>query len=390
MAKKRKGERPDGLIQVALDIGYYPDGRRKRKFFYGHTRTEANAKREAYKQHIQGGSQYRQDITVREWVDVFKATYRGHINPAYLANDDVPYNRLVDALGEMQMAAVTEMHLQQALNELAGSSFSNCEKYRQAIKRVFLRAARNRIISWNPAESLDLPPCSKGTHRALESWEIECVLAHWNEPGIYAGLWVLLMLLAGLRRGEMMALDWNAVDLHARLLCVEQTAIIRGNAVEIVKRAKSAAGLRTIPICTPLFDALSSVPKAQRHGPVCLSAKGQPLTNTAVVRGLQAFCTALERLLNGEPLRMPGKRTDLIKPPENRKRFSFRAHDLRHTFCTMLYTSGVDVKTAAYLMGHADIRVTMAIYTHLSNEKRGASEALMLNYLDGILPQKTP
>ena len=81
----------------------------------------------------------------------------------------------------------------------------------------------------------------------------------------------------------------------------------------------------------------------------------------------------------------PGKRTDLDRKKNSpRQPFSFRTHDLRHTFCTMLYNSGVDVKTAAYLMGHADIRVTMAIYTHLSNEKRDESQALMLSYFDQL------
>lgn len=51
MAKKRRGERPDVLIQVALEIGTYPDGLRRRKYFYGHTRAEANAKKETYRQH---------------------------------------------------------------------------------------------------------------------------------------------------------------------------------------------------------------------------------------------------------------------------------------------------------------------------------------------------
>ena len=59
-------------------------------------------------------------------------------------------------------------------------------------------------------------------------------------------------------------------------------------------------------------------------------------------------------------------------------------HSLRHTFATMLFDAGVDVKTAAYLMGHSDIRVTMDIYTHLSQERRTASEGMLLTYLDAL------
>lgn len=386
--RKRKGERPDGLIQVSLDIGYWPDGRRRRKYFYGHSRTEANAKKQAYIEHQRSGSQFRKDITVREWVNIFKTTYRENIDPAYLDNNDVPYDRLVNEIGDMRMTAVSESDLQNAMNKVRGMSFSTCDKYRQAIKRVFKKAIKNRIITQDPSDELKLPPYTKGTHRALASWEVAHILAHWNEPGLHAGMWVMLMLLAGLRRGEMMAIDWSAIDLDNRQLTVRQTAVIKSNQAEIVDRTKSKAGIRHIPICQPLYEALSSVPESKRVGRVCLSARGKPLSESAVSCGLKTFCVTLERILNGDPLRNPGRRSDLEEHDGTRILFSFRAHDLRHTFCTMLYDSGVDVKTAAYLMGHADIKVTMGIYTHLSDERKTISESIMLGYFNGLSGQK--
>lgn len=154
MAKKRKGERPDGLIQVALDIGYWPDGRRRRKYFYGHTRTEANEKREAYKQYLKGGSKYKQDITVAEWVEIYKTTYRTKVNERYLKKNDVPYNRIVNQIGEMRMSNVTEADLQRALNATSGMSFSTVDKYRQAMKRVFKRAKRVKRELCSQADKL--------------------------------------------------------------------------------------------------------------------------------------------------------------------------------------------------------------------------------------------
>lgn len=385
MAKKRKGERPDGLIQVALDIGYWPDGRRRRKYFYGHTRTEANEKREAYKQYLKGGSKYKQDITVAEWVEIYKTTYRTKVNERYLKKNDVPYNRLVNKIGEMRMSNVTEADLQRALNATSGMSFSTVDKYRQAMKRVFKRAKQNHIIADNPAEDLMLPPSTNGSHRALEPWEVQLILNHWNEPGLRSGLWVIIMLLCGLRRGEMMALDWSAVDLENRLLTVRQVAVIQSNQSEIENRAKTGAGIRVIPICEPLYAALSSVPAGKRKGFVCVSATGSQLSNSAVKAGLRSFMNGLELILNGQSAALSGRRMHLQRSKHaGWKSFSFRTHDLRHTFCTMLYTSGVDVKTASYYMGHADIRVTMKIYTHLSQEKKEISTNLMLDYLNKL------
>ena len=123
-------------------------------------------------------------------------------------------------------------------------------------------------------------------------------------------------------------------------------------------RAKSRAGLRIIPIVEPLYNALADVPQALRNGFVCLSADNKPLTETALKWGIQRFT----RILG----------------------FSFRCHDLRHTFATLLYDSGTDVKTAAYLLGHSDVTVTMRIYTHLSEQRKQSSTAILMDYFSKI------
>ena len=63
----------------------------------------------------------------------------------------------------------------------------------------------------------------------------------------------------------------------------------------------------------------------------------------------------------------------------------FTAHQLRHTYATMLYDAGVDVKTAQDFLGHADPTVTMNIYTHLSSQKKEkAVQALQQHFADTI------
>lgn len=379
----KKGKRSDGLIQVTLDVGYDANGKRIRKSFYGHSRAEAERKRDAYSKR----SKYSQNITVGEWVKICKETYRQNVNDAYLVNDDAPYNRLVNELGYVQMKDVTESDLQAALNKVSGMSFSTVNKYKYCLIKVFEKARRNKIIPDNPAEDLIMPPFNKGTHRALELWEIELIIKYWSEPRLYAGLWVMIMMLAGLRRGEMMALDWSAVDMTNRLLTVSRTAVIKGNQSEIVDRTKTDAGLRTIPICQRLYDALDSVPVSKRHGLVCLSAKGKQLSETAASRGIEMFCTAIERAANGEPMFQHGRRNDLKKDTqsEHRIRFAFRMHDLRHTFATLLYNANIDIKTAQYWLGHSDTKMTLDLYTHLSSEQETKNRYKFVSGLDGVL-----
>lgn len=395
--RKRKGERPDGLIQVSLQVGYKDDGRPERKYFYGHTRAEAERKRDEYKARLSSGLVLDPNITVAQWIDIFLVTYRTRVNEAYLQGDATPYRRLSEKIGGMRVIDVRETDLQKALNDVSGMSFSTVDKYRQAIKRLFERARKNKIISDNPAEDLILPNYEKGSHRALERWEVELIMANWNTEASHAGLWVLLMLLCGLRRGEMMALKWDAVNLEARTLEVRAVAVITGGSVVIEQRAKSDAGLRVLPICKALHAALLSVPEEKREGFVCLSAKGKQLTESAVSRALDTFCKVLERILNGEPPTQRGRRTDLERrkaekekklPAKERKQFGFTAHDLRHTYATALYDAGVPVKAAQYFLGHADIRITLDLYTHLSKERESASRNQMVRYLDEWLDSR--
>lgn len=389
--RKRKGERPDGLIQVSLQIGYKDDGRPARKYFYGHSRAEAERKRDEYKARLASGFSLDVNMTVSQWIDIFLRTYRSRVNEAYLKSDERPYRRLEAVLGRMRLLDVRESHLQDALNDVSGMSFSTVDKYRQAIQRLFERARKNKLIADNPAADLIMPPFVKGSHRALERWEIELILDNWNTKASHAGLWMMLMLLCGLRRGEMMALTWDAVDLVNRTLEVRRVAVIRKNRVKIEERAKTDAGLRTLPLCKVLCDALLTVPEEKRIGYVCLSAKGFPLTESAYERGAETFCRVLERILNGEPPTQRGRRTDVERkktekekdlPLKERKVFSFTAHDLRHTYATALYDAGVPVKAAQYFLGHADIRITLELYTHLSKERESASRLQMVKYLD--------
>ncbi|MCR4622631.1 MAG: site-specific integrase [Clostridiales bacterium] len=378
MPRKRKNERADGRIQIPLDIGRDTDGKRLRKYFYGATRAEAEAKKAAYLAQV-NGTPYTANLTVSEWVDEYMSAYRTGVNPAYLPQDDVPYNRLKAALGDRLISSIREIDLQAELNSLAGRSFSSLDKYMQVMKRVFKKARKNKLITDDPAEDLTLPAYTKGSHRALTPEEIDLILKYWNLKENYAGLWVLLMLFCGLRRGEMMALDWSAVDLDAHSLTVRQTAVIVGNKALIEQRAKTDAGIRILPIPDFLYSALLAVPV--KRGFVCLSAHGKPLTEAAVSRGLERFNSIINRMITGDVLTNRGKRTDL-KPEA--QTFKIRYHDLRHTYATFLYDAGVDVKTAAYLLGHADITVTMKIYTHLSEERKAVSSEALTAYLDGL------
>lgn len=384
--RKRKGERKDKRIQITYTDGVRPDGHPNRISFYGHTRTEALEKRERYKREKEQGLAHgERATTVNDWIARWQEAYSVNVS------DYAPYiNRLKKDLGKKPIRNVSEADLVQSLSAYAGMSSSSALKYRMILKQIFHKAKKNRLIPEDPAEDLPLPDdVTTGTHRALAPWESECILNNWSV--YHAGRWAMLMLLCGLRRGEMVALDWDAIDLESRKLTVKASASMRGSVTTVKDRTKTKAGVRILPICEPLYQMLVQVPPEERTGPVCRSAKGERITQSSVDRCWKTYCNMMTRILNGEEPDQRGRRRDCAgdkyrssSDDDGGERivFSCLPHDLRHTYATALYDAGVDIKSAQYYLGHDDVNMTINLYTHLSKIKENEARSSLVNYLD--------
>ena len=384
--RKRKGERKDKRIQITYTDGVRPDGHPNRISFYGRTRTEALEKRERYKREKEQGLAHgERATTVNDWIARWQEAYSVNVS------DYAPYiNRLKKDLGKKPIRSVSEADLVQSLSAYAGMSSSSALKYRMILKQIFHKAKKNRLIPEDPAEDLPLPDdVTTGTHRALAPWESECILNNWSV--YHAGRWAMLMLLCGLRRGEMVALDWDAIDLESRKLTVKASASMRGSVTTVKDRTKTKAGARILPICEPLYQMLVQVPPEERTGPVCRSAKGERITQSSVDRCWKTYCNMMTRILNGEEPDQRGRRRDCVgdkyrSPSDDdgseRIVFSCLPHDLRHTYATALYDAGVDIKSAQYYLGHDDVNMTINLYTHLSKIKENEARSSLVNYLD--------
>lgn len=387
MSNKESAE----LVHVYGSYGRDKYGRRIRKKFSGKTEAEALLKRATYEQErALGIPDYSDSITVSEWVEMWRRTYKSELRGTNKQMYDGAISRLLDDIGSMRMASVRNIHLQNSLMKMAGKSESATTKYRMVLQQIFKKARQNKIIREDPAEELDLPKARQSDgHRALERWETEHITENWTEHR--TGVWMMIMLYAGLRRSEMIALNWDSVDLDGRNIFVHRAAEIVSNQSVVKELTKTEAGKRTVPICEPLYVALSSIPKKKRKGPVCLSAHGKQISQSAFDRGMDGFNLAMERILNGEPPNQQGRRPkretaeESIDNRKNQKTFSIKAHDLRYTFATALYDAGVDVKSAQYYLGHSDVRTTMNIYTQLSEERKNISRKQMITFLDNWL-----
>lgn len=360
----------------------------KGKFFYGDTQTEALRAREQYVDQLKRGLRAESSaITVQQYAAQWVTTYKSHLTQA-------PYNthvrildRFCDLHGTKTLFEVTASHIQAFFNDLPGKSQSSINVARNTIKGLFRSALADRLILHDPCLSVVIPKGSKGTHRAIEDWER--ALIHTTEHRIRAG--VLTMLYAGLRRGEAMALDIDRdVDFEHKLIHVRQAVRFVNGGKPQLADPKTEAGERTVPLLDVLANALRA-----KHGLLMSDVAGNIMSESAFDRAWQSYITALEVQCNGCPHRWYGKKKEhqalLAQAPDALppwRSVSIRPHDLRHSFCTMLYENNIDLKTAMAWMGHADQSTTLKIYTHLTQQREQAAAASLAAGVNAMLSEK--
>ena len=262
-----------------------------------------------------------------------------------------------------------------------GLSQRTVSLYRSAIRQI-LRRAVGRVIPANPAEQVELTAVGrKEEHRrALTAEEQQWI---WDTPH-RAQSTAVIMMLSGLRRGELAALTWADVDLEARTITVNKVMEYDSSGVPSLRHVtKTAAGMRTVDIPQRLANYMAELPRdnllviPSAHGGVMTDSAWKKLWGSYMRLLNEKYGTRtpadLERRKSGRP---GPKRLDRTIP-------NITMHWLRHTFCTLLYLAGVDVVQACAQMGHADVSTTLRIYTHLDAIHKRKSVDKLDAYLSG-------
>ena len=330
--------------------------------FFGTTSDEALAAREAYKQSISVGGGNYSDITIGEYSEKWLASYKSHLTVAPYNTHVRMLNRFMELIGNLPIREITPSDIARFYQQFAGMSLSTIHSARDTIRGVFKAAVADDIVSRDPTYGIPLPKGEKGTHREITTQERD--LIHKAEHRMQAA--AMTMLYAGLRRGEVMALNVSRdVDFKNKTITVREAVRFDSAGKPVIVKPKTRAGIRTIPLLDGLSEILHNI-----RGMVCSTADGEMMTESAWERAWESYLYTLGELKNGCSKRWAKKPWVPV---------SIRPHDLRHSYCTMLYDAGVDLKTAMLWMGHADQTMTLRIYTHLTETRRKSAEIAFRN-----------
>lgn len=232
----------------------------------------------------------------------------------------------LENLHGIRVDRVTPMLLQQTVDSLAPDyTLDSIRQTLAAASKAFAYAMRMRFIRDDPVKNVDLSLFSRQKRRERRIFtpsEIEALEAR-KEP---IARQILVLIYTGMRKGEACSLRLSDVDLIERVI--------------YVRKAKTAAGVRAIPIADRIIEDVRQMYSSSRSGYLFENAQHRPYPVTAFNRAFNAEMEALGM--------------DHIP------------HETRHTFATLLYNAKVDDVATKAIIGHTDIATTHGIYTHES------------------------
>jgi len=379
MPKYRKNA--DGYYRATVMIGRTESGGERRKTVRAKSVKELELKLSDAKLQFNRGFDFdAEKCTVAQWSERWLKLYK---DPAVGAKERKNARSLLSVhilprIGNLPLGDVKPFMLQEIMNLQAGKSKSNTTKIRGALKQMFSKAKQGGLILDSPAEFLEMPKTTTKRRRSLTPEERSAVLKVCVTHR--AGLWVMFLLLCGLRRGETVPLTWGDIDFEAGMLNVDKAVefvsvdeddkIVHNAANE--KDAKTECGRRTIPIPPPLMYRLLHERRRDCDLIFTPARSEKMLTETNCARLWKSFYRELDIEMGAVLYRNAIVKTSL--------KDGITPHALRHTFATDLYEMGVDLKTAQILCGHADIKTTANIYTHMRKDMLDAAREKMEAY----------
>ena len=346
-------KRKDGRYMARYTV-HTPDGP-KRKLIYGRKYREVEKKLNEARGDAAKGLVYDAGtITVGEYLvrwlsDSVQDTVRQRTFERY---ESIVRVHLVPAIGTVKLKSLAPAHVRGLYREKldAGLAPGSVLHIHRALSKALKQATDDGLIPRNAAGPVRPPRPRREEIRPLDREQVQTFLETVKEDRLEA-LYVVAVT-AGLRRGELQGLKWEDVDLDTGTLQVRRT-LSEPKGGYVFEAPKSGKG-RSIRLTRKATAALREHRKRQ------LEERMEHGAGFWVDQGL-VFPSGVGTPISGGNLNRAFK-TMLRRAGLSAK---FRFHDLRHTCATLLLRQNVNPKYVQELLGHADISLTLNVYSHV-------------------------
>lgn len=348
-------------------------GKNKRTYVYGKSQKEVKQKLKELQQSQEDDIEEQEEVTLGDWMIEWLLIYKkATVKESTYGNyRQVVHTHIVENdIGKIPLSKLKTEDLQRFYDE---KKMEITHMKRQLSPRMvnyisvlvngaLEQAVKLGKISMNPNRAVVLPKKQKYEIEPLTENEVKRLLEQAKGTKLY--LPILVEVYTGMRKGELLGLCWQNVDLDKGVICVRTSLArvpIEGDVEKVSElkllTPKTSKSVRTIPLTDRVIEELK---RHKREQTVWKEAN----KDIWIERNL-VFCKENGDFL--EPRDFLADFQKLLKKAGLRK---CRFHDMRHTFASMLLNEGEELKVIQELLGHTTITTTADIYAHLKTEKK--------------------
>lgn len=326
----------------------------QRKAFYSSEKTEAKANADIQRQMLNYAAEAHADthnfLSIAEKMIEDKERTVSHTTVECYKN---ALNHL-DAFFDCNIEEISPSMLQKLLNRMAAQqySYSLISKTKIVFGLVLNYAILHDINVNNFMSSIRVPRVERKKVESVDDYIIDRITKNVDISAF--GMWPMILLYTGMRRGELAALQRKDIDFNNDVIHIRRSVEFINNQPKLKNMPKTTNSVRDVPI----LDVLR--PYLQSHCSTCkandfIFGGDNPLTLTMIKKRWKSYCKTIDA--------------------------DIHQHQLRHAYAKILYRAGVDAKTAQGLLGHADIQTTMNIYTDFSDDVTNKSVGLINSFI---------
>lgn len=289
-------------------------------------------------------------------------------------------NQIIPTFGKYRISKIDtktcEKHVKKWKEKLV-----EFRSYKGYASMVFDYAVKEKIISSNPMDKVrvttskkvedDLQEIENLTENFYTREELKQFLDYVKKDCSFQ-MYVLFRLLAfsGMRKGEALALTWDDINFKDNEIRINK-ALSRGKDNRLyVKATKNKKSIRTISMDHTTMEILKDWRTKQK----------------------QVYLQLGFNTLQPKQLVFSNKNNEFIQPPNTNnvinkihKKYKIKkitTHGFRHTHCSLLFEAGASLEEVKERLGHADVKTTINIYTHVSKKTKDETAQKFARYME--------
>lgn len=357
-------QRKDKIYQAR-----YSDRWGKRKTIYNSSLRELRKQLAEAIANNKNFSSIKEEITLDKWFNRWMEVYKERsIRPNTKREyTHIYYKNISPYIGTRHINSLVKSDIQMLIDKASDNNYAyeRQSKIKVILRDMLQRAVEDNLIINNPVSGIKLRADKEIKAKALTIDE-QSVFFEYCKNTFYDNLFNVAVN-TGLRPGELFALQLRDIDLDDGFIDVNKTLVYQKYLTDERKEfhiepPKTKQSYRKVPINSVCRKYLKSQIELKR----VVSQKRPKQQNEYLF--VTKFNTPLNSVIFSDAIKAVIRQINLTKPFDNQFEV-FSGHTFRHTFATRCFENGVDAKVVQSYLGHASLKMTMDLYTHVTDDK---------------------